>query len=254
MLFCLVSKLFLQVADLRLAVRSKHYWKLTFRSSVTLFWATNDPGPTDPRGGTDRVLVVAGVPIVPLVAGLTGDLTPLPARVLRTEAVLALLSLLRLVMADRWLSEVTLEVGTEAGLVAATAAREPILDRGLTVVAVVGGRMVAELTEEARASGFVPLAVWVGLVVVLGLGALGIGAAAGLVVLAAGFAVVLEASLAATGRAGGTGGLVEVLNVLVARGAPVVAGADLGLEPGCELCINIWDTVAHRIRQILKPS
>ena len=193
--------------------------------------------------------------------GLTGDLTPLPARVLRTEAVLALLSLLRLVMADRWLSEVTLEVGTEAGLAAATVAREPILDCGLTVV--VDGRMVAELTEEARASGFVPLAVSVDLVVepardlavvVLGLGALEGGAAAGLVVLAAGVVVVLEASLDATGRAGGTGGLVEGLAVLVDVGAPTVAGADLGLEPGYELCINIWDKVAHRIRQILKPS
>jgi len=56
-------------------------------------------------------------------------------------------------------------VGTEAGLVAATVARGPILDRGLTVLAVVDGRMMAELTEEARASGFVALAVSVGLVV-----------------------------------------------------------------------------------------
>ena len=151
-------------------------------------------------------LVVAGNE----ARGLTGGLTALLARVLRTEAVLALLSLRASMVVDFWLSEATLEVGTEAGLVAATVARGPILDRGLTVLAVVDGRMVAELTEEARASGFVPPAVSIGLVVepargfvvvVLGLGALGIGAVTGLVVLAAGFAVVLEASLAATGRA-----------------------------------------------------
>ena len=161
------------------------------------------------------------------------------------EAVLALLSLLGLVMADLWLSEVTLEVGIEAGLIAATVARGPLLDRGLTVLAVVDERMVAELTEEASASGFVPPGISVALVVdtergfvvvVLGLGALGRGAAAGLVVLVAGVVVVLGASLDPTGRAGGTGGLVEVLNVLVAGGAPVVAGADLGLEPEYELC------------------
>jgi len=70
----------------------------------------NDPGPTDPRAGTDRVLAVAGGPMVPLAAGLVvggnearglaGDLTKLLARVLRTEAVLALLSLRTLVMVD----------------------------------------------------------------------------------------------------------------------------------------------------------
>jgi len=79
-------------------------------------------------------------------------------------------------------------VGTEAGLVAATVARGPMLDRGLTVLAVVEGRMVAELTEEARARGFVPPVVSADLVielasgfavVVLGLVALGRGAVTG---------------------------------------------------------------------------
>jgi hypothetical protein len=107
--------------------------------------------------------------------------------------------------------------------VAGTVARGPMLDRGLTVLAVVEGRIVAELTEEARASGFVPPAVSVDLVMelaggfvvlVLGLVALGRGATTGLVVLVAGVVVVLEESLDATGRAGGTGGLVLVLNVL----------------------------------------
>lgn len=70
----------------------------------------SDPGPTDPRAGTDRVLEVAGGPIVPRATGLvvagnearglTGDLIPLVARLLRAEAVLALLSLLGLVVAD----------------------------------------------------------------------------------------------------------------------------------------------------------
>jgi hypothetical protein len=70
----------------------------------------NDPGPTDPRAGTDRVLAIAGGPIVPLTAGLvaagnearglTGDLIALLAKVLRTEAVLALLSLRALAMVD----------------------------------------------------------------------------------------------------------------------------------------------------------
>jgi hypothetical protein len=102
-LFGLVSKLFLKIGNLRLIVSLDHLGELTFRSSVTLFWAINDPGPTDPRAGTDRVLAVAGGPIVPLAAGLvvagnearglTGDLTALLAKVLRTEAVLALLSL-----------------------------------------------------------------------------------------------------------------------------------------------------------------
>jgi hypothetical protein len=48
--------------------------------------------------------------------------------------------------------------------------------------------------------------------------------------------------------------LVLVLNVLVAAGAPVAAGADLGLEPECQLCITITDTLAYRIHQISKPS
>jgi hypothetical protein len=61
-------------------------------------------------------------------------------------------------------------VGTEAALVAGTAARGPMLDRGLTVLAVVDGRMVAELTEEARASGFVAPVASVGLVVELARG------------------------------------------------------------------------------------
>ena len=154
-------------------------------------------------------------------------------------------------------------MGTEAGLVAGTVARGPILDRGLTVLAVVDGRMVAEMTEEARASGFVPPAVSDALVVelarafaatVLGLGALGRGAVTGLAVLVAGVVVVLEESLDAAGRAGGTWGLVLVLNVLPVVEAPTAAGADLGLEPELQLCIFIPKTLAHRIHQISKPS
>jgi hypothetical protein len=61
-------------------------------------------------------------------------------------------------------------VGTEAALVAGTVARGAMLDRGLTVLAVVDGRTVAELTDEARASGFVPPAVSVDLVVELARG------------------------------------------------------------------------------------
>jgi hypothetical protein len=132
-------------------------------------------------------------------------------------------------------------VGTEAGLVAGTVARGPMLDRGLTSLAVVEGRIVAELTDEARASGFVPPVVSVDLVVelvsglvvvVLGLAALARGAVTGLVVLAAvEIAVVLEDSLDAAGRAGGTGGLVLVLNGLAVVEIPTAAGADLGLEP-----------------------
>jgi hypothetical protein len=154
-------------------------------------------------------------------------------------------------------------VGTEAGLVAATVARGPMLDRGLTVLAVVEGRVVAELTDEARASGFVPPVVSVDLVielasglvaVVLGLAAPGRGAVTGLEVLVAGVVVVLEESLDATGRAGGTGGWVLVLNALLVVEAPTAAGADLGLEPGYQLCIKIPDTLAHRIHQISKLS
>jgi len=131
-------------------------------------------------------------------------------------------------------------VGAEAGLVAGAVARGPMLDRGLTVLVVVDGRMVAELTEEASARGFVPPAVSVVLVVepvrgfsatVVGLVPLGRGAVTGLVVLVAGFVVVLEESLDATGRAEGTGGFVLVLNVLPVVEAPTAAGADLGLEP-----------------------
>jgi hypothetical protein len=154
-------------------------------------------------------------------------------------------------------------VGTEAGLVAGTVARGPMLDRGLTVLAVVDGRIVAELTEEARASGFVPPVVSVDLVIelardlaakVLGLAALGRGAVTGLVVLVAGVVVVLEESLDVTGRAGGTGGLVDVLNVLLTAEAPTAAGADLGLEPEYQLCIYVPKTLAHRIHQISKLS
>jgi hypothetical protein len=154
-------------------------------------------------------------------------------------------------------------VGTEAGLVAGTVARGPMLDRGLTVLVVVDGRMVAELTEEARASGFVPPAISACLVVelardlaakVLGLGALGRGAVTGLVVLVAGVVVALEESFDATGRAGGTGGLVLVLNVLPVVEAPTAAGADLGLEPELQLCIFIPKTLAYRIHQISKLS
>jgi len=154
-------------------------------------------------------------------------------------------------------------VGTEAGLVAGTVARGPILDRGLTVLAVVDGRMVAEMTEEARASGFVPPAVSDALVVelarafaatVLGLGALGRGAVTGLAVLVAGVVVVLEESLDATGRAGGTGGLVLVLKVLEPVAAPGAAGADLGLEPICQLYVSPPQTPAYRKHQISRPS
>jgi len=69
----------------------------------------NDPGPTDPRAGTDRVQVVAGGPMLPLTAGLdvagsearglTAGLTGL-VRLLLLEVVLALLSLLGLVEVD----------------------------------------------------------------------------------------------------------------------------------------------------------
>jgi hypothetical protein len=154
-------------------------------------------------------------------------------------------------------------VGTEAGLVAGTVARGPMLDRGFTVLAVVDGRIVAELTEEARASGFVPPAVSVDLVielasglvvVVLGLAALGRGAVTGLEVLVAGVVVVLEESLDATGRAGGTGGLVPVLTVLPVVEAPTAAGADLGLEPKYQLYIYTAKKAANRIHQISKPS
>jgi hypothetical protein len=154
-------------------------------------------------------------------------------------------------------------VGTDADLLAGTVARGPMLDRGLTVLAVVDGRMVAELTEEARARGFVPPVASVDLVaelarglatVVLGLVALGGGAVTGLVVLVAAVAAVLVESLDVTGRAGGTGGLLLVLNVRLVVEAPTAAGADLGLEPELQLCIFIPKTLAHRIHQISKPS
>jgi len=154
-------------------------------------------------------------------------------------------------------------VGTDAGLVAGTVARGPILDRGLTVLAVVDGRMVAELTEEARASGLGPPVVSVDLEVelarglaakVLGLGALGRGAVTGLVVLVAGVVVVLEESLDGAGRAGGTGGLILVLNVLLVVEDPTAAGADLGLEPEYQLCIFIPKTLAHRTHQTSRLS
>lgn len=132
----------------------------------------------------------------------------------------------------------TLEVGTDVGLAGGTEGLGAMLDRGLTVLVLDEGRIVVELTDEASASGLVPVGsldfvieLASGLVAAtLGLGALGRGAATGLVGLADGV-LVLEDSLDASGRAGGIGGLVLVRNVLVGTGPPGAAGADLGLEP-----------------------
>jgi hypothetical protein len=153
------------------------------------------------------------------------------------EVILALLSLLGLVAVDFWLSDVTLEAGTEAGLAVLMEAREAMVDRGLTVLVLVEGRIVAELTEEASARGFAPpvsanleVELASGLVAAtLGLPDLGRGAVMGLAVLGAGVEATLEDSLDGTARAGGTGGLVLIL------GARVITGVDLGLEPRRQL-------------------
>jgi hypothetical protein len=228
-----------------------------------------EPGPTDPRAGTDRVLEVAGGPIAPLTTGLvvagnealclTGGLTGFEVRLLLLEVVVALLSLRGLVEVDFWLSEVTLEVGTDAGLVVPVIeARGAIEDRGLTVLVLEDGRIVDELTEEASARGFVPVPDSVAFEVeaeralvagvTLGLPDRGRGTGAGLVVLT-GVAVVLEDSLDTRGRAGGTGGFVVVLAALEGT------KADLGLEPGSSARLSArYSQLTYRIHQILKLS
>lgn len=166
--------------------------------------------------------------------GLT---TGLAATLLLLEMVLALLSLRAMVEVDFWLSEVTREVDTDPGLEGAplTEVLGATLILGRAVLVLAEGRTVAELTEDARARGLVPdVEVPSGLVaVVAGLAAaetLGRPALATLAV-TAGFVglivvdVVLDDSLEAAGRAGGTGGLVLVLGGLVGT------GADLGLDP-----------------------
>jgi hypothetical protein len=165
-------------------------------------------------------LVVAGRE----ARGLT---TRLAATVLLLDMVLALLSLRATVEVDFWLSEVTREVGTDPDL-EVELAREALgatLVLGFTVLVLAEGRTVAELAEEERARGLV-------VAETLGRPAFGTLAAtvglAGLMVVD----VVLDESLDAAGRAGGTGGLVLVLGGLVGT------GADLGLDPDHQLFIH----------------
>jgi hypothetical protein len=151
--------------------------------------------------------------------------------VLLAEAVLALLSL-RAVVEDFCPSEVTLEVAVEVGL-AVDDAREdrgaaPGLGRTVLVLVVAEGRTVAELAEEARASGSGPEVevIVVGFVdpdtlILLVLGTVVIGLVAGLADVAV--VVVLLESFDAAARAGGTGGLVVTL---LLGGTGVLLGLD----------------------------